>query len=159
MWGCFASEYLGKYDSNLQHRGLCWTSEFSKQLLWIQNLSLQNPGPLMDLFAGTGCRFLSFTVFLQTFTQTKLMLCHFCPFLFFVSLFQVGRVAVGQSALFSFPSQWWWIQFSLSLDKCFELDLATVTNIIPLFHTQLQAISLVWSRFEFISKRGFTMLM
>ena len=93
------------------------------------------------------------TVFLQNFfTPTKRMLCHFCLSRLSVSggeeLLQASRLCLV------FLPQGWWIEFSLlPWTSVFKLDLATVTNIIPLFHTQLQAIFPAWRRFEFISKR------
>ena len=129
----------------------CVGSEFSKQLLWIQNLSPQNLVPLWAL-CWSGCRFLPVDSFPpKLFYSNQVDALPLLPVSFVC--FRWGRVATGQSALFSLP-QGWWIEFSLlPWTSVFKLDLATVTNIIPLFHTQLQAIFPAWRRFEFISKR------
>ena len=74
-------KYLVKYDSNLQHHGLCWI----RVLQTIAVNSKFEPsklGPLMDLFADLDVDSCQFTVFLQNFYSNQADALPLLPVLF-----------------------------------------------------------------------------
>ena len=89
MWGCLTPEYLGKYDSNLQHRGLCWIRVL-QTIAVNSKLEPSKLGPLMDLFADLDVDSCLFTVFLQNFYPNQADALPLLPFFVFCS-FVSGR--------------------------------------------------------------------